>query len=270
MPTSAALAPDHRLTWSAPGLWAMVCVHLGALLAFLPQAHPTAGDLWLALGTFVVRNFCVSAGYHRYFSHRSFKTSRFVQFLLAFIGGMAVMRSALWWAAKHRQHHATADHENDPHSPREGFWWAHIFWFMARRNQPTDLDRIEDFASYPELRFLDRYEWVPVVVLAVGCYAIGGFSGWVWGANVSTVVLCHVTFCLNSVTHTWGHRSHEIDDDSTNLWPVAVATFGEGWHNNHHRFPGRARLGEGWQLDISWIGIAALEKVGLVRDVRRE
>lgn len=248
----------------------MVFVHAGALLAFLPQARPTPQVLLLALTTFAVRNFCISAGYHRYFSHHSFKTSRVVQFLLAFIGGMSVMRGALWWAAHHRQHHRCADHEGDPHSPREGFFWAHIFWFMAKRNQETNYDLIKDFARYPELVWLNKHEWVPVAVLVGLCFWIGGFAGWVWGANVSTLVLCHVTFSLNSVTHTFGKPDHEVDDDSTNLLPVAVATFGEGWHNNHHRFPARAKLGEKiWQIDISWYGILLLEKLHLVRDVRR-
>jgi stearoyl-CoA desaturase (delta-9 desaturase) len=247
----------------------MVCVHAGALLALLPSARPSRGVLLLALATFVVRNFCVAAGYHRYFSHRAFKTGRIVQFLFAFVGGMAVMRSALWWASKHRQHHRLADHADDPHSPREGFLWSHLLWFMAGRNQRTRVDLIGDFARYPELAGLDRSEWVPVLTLAAGCYAAGGFAGWVWGANVSTLVLCHVTFSLNSVTHTVGPRDHDTDDDSTNFWPVAIATFGEGWHNNHHRYPQRAKLGRGLQLDIAWFGILLLERAGLIWDVRR-
>ena len=248
----------------------MVLVHVGALLAFLPEARPTTGILLFALGTYVVRCFCVSAGFHRYFSHRSFDTSRVFQFLLAFVGGMAVMRSALWWASQHRQHHSRADKEGDPHSPREGFWWSHMLWFVGRRNQETRRELVEDWAKYPELTWLDRHEWVPVVTFIGICFAYGGFAGWVWGANVSTVLLCHATFSLNSVTHIWGPAAYEIDDDSTNLLPVAVATFGEGWHNNHHRFPGRARIGETvWQIDISWYGIWVLEKLRIVHNAKR-
>ncbi|MCA8962075.1 MAG: acyl-CoA desaturase, partial [Planctomycetes bacterium] len=223
-----------------------------------------------AVATYVVRCFAVSAGYHRYFSHRSFETSRPVQFLLAFVGGMAVMRSALWWASIHRRHHRYADGPGDPHSPREGFWWAHLLWFMGRDNQSLDPESIRDFWRYPELRFLHRHEWVPIAVFVAGTVAVGGFAGWVWAANVSTVLLCHATFALNSITHLWGRVDHEVKDDSRNLLMVALPTFGEGWHNNHHRSPSRARLGEGWaQIDISWIGIRVLEKLGLVWNVRR-
>lgn len=248
----------------------MVAVHLGAALALLPAARPTAGVLLLSLSTFVVRNFCISAGFHRYFAHHAFSTGRVVQFLLAFVGGMSVMRSALWWAAHHRQHHRLADHEGDPHSPRDGFWWAHLRWFLARGNQRTRVELVEDFARFPELRWLDRHEWVPILCLMAVCYALGGFPGWVWGANVSTLVLCHVTFALNSVTHVFGRRAHETPDDSTNLLPLAIATFGEGWHNTHHRFPARARIGESaWQIDISWWGIRLMELLGLAHEVRR-
>ncbi len=248
----------------------MVVVHVGSLLVFLPAARPTTGILVLALVSYVVRCFCVSAGFHRYFSHRAFKTSRFFQFLLAFVGGMAVMRSALWWASQHRQHHARADKPGDPHSPREGFLWAHMLWFVGKDNQPTRSELMEDFSKYPELRFLDRFEWIPVLALVGITWWIGGFAGWVWGANVSTLLLCHATFSLNSVTHIWGPAKHKVDDDSTNLFPVALASFGEGWHNNHHRFPGRARIGEAfWQIDISWYGIWLLERVRVVSDVKR-
>ena len=263
-------AREHTYTLAAPGLWAMLAVHLGSLLAFLPAARPSAGLLALALTSLALRTFCVSAGYHRYFSHRSFRTNRVVQFLFAFVGGMAVMRSALWWASHHVQHHRFSDRPGDPHSPREGFFWSHMGWFLAAENQETRWDHVKDFKRYPELVWLDRYEWVPILVMVALCWAIGGFAGWVWGANVSTLVLCHATFSLNSVTHRFGGRRYDTDDDSTNLLPVALLTFGEGWHNNHHRFPSRARLGEGaLEVDISWWGLLLLERLGGVRDLRR-
>ena len=265
-----ARALDRRFTWAAPGLWAMLAIHGGALLALHPAARPTPALLALAAGLFVARAFCVSAGYHRYFSHRAYKTSRPVQLLLAFVGGMAVLRGPLWWAAHHRQHHARSDQEGDPHSPRRGLLWAHLTWFMARGNQPTRRELIKDFARYPELRFLDRHEWVPVLALIALCLAVGGFPGWVWGANVSTVLLCHSVFSINSISHRWGRRRYDVLDDSTNNFAVGLWAFGEGWHNNHHRWPARARLGERWwEVDLSWYGLWVLEKLGLVWDVRR-
>jgi stearoyl-CoA desaturase (delta-9 desaturase) len=268
--TTAAPRREARLTWAAPGLWAMLTVHAGALLAFLPAARPTSGILAAALGTFVVRNFCVSAGFHRYFSHRAFRTSRAVQFLFALVGGMAVMRSALWWASQHRAHHRFADAEGDPHGAWRGFLWAHCLWFVDAENQATRTELMRDFAAVPELRWLERNELVPILVLVVLCYAFGGFAGWVWAANVSTVALCHVTFALNSVSHRFGPRRYATKDRSTNLLSIALVTFGEGWHNNHHRWPGRARLGEGRrEIDLSWWGLAAMERVGLIWNVRR-
>ena len=260
---------ERKLTWTAPGLWAMVAVHGGALLAFMPAARPSSGVLALALATYVVRMFCITAGFHRYFSHHAFQTSRALQFALAFVGGMGVMRSALWWSAHHRQHHRYSDAPGDPHSPRDGFWWSHLFWFMARGNQATQKQLVKDWTKYPELVWLDEHEWVPVLVLVAVCFGLGGFSGWVWGANVSTLLLCHSTFALNSVTHTIGSRKYDVPDLSTNFLPVALLAFGEGWHNNHHRYPERAKLGEGPQLDIAWLGIWLLERVRLVRGVKR-
>lgn len=270
----AAPTPDPeslRFTWRAKGLWGMIIVHLTSLLAFLPAARPTAGILLFALATFAVRCFCISAGYHRYFSHHAFKTSRLVQFLLAFIGGMSVMRGALWWAAHHRAHHRFADRPGDPHSPGRSFLWAHLTWFMAQSMQATDEERIKEFKKYPELVWLDRHDWFPILFFVVFCYAVGGFPGWVWGANVSTLVLCHCVFSINSFSHRFGKRRYDLPDTSTNNFAVAIASFGEGWHNNHHQWPHRARLGETLgEIDISWYGIWVLEKLGIVWDVRRE
>jgi stearoyl-CoA desaturase (delta-9 desaturase) len=262
----------QRVDWRSKGIWAMLILHLGSLPAFLPQARPTVGVLMLALGAFVVRNFCISAGFHRYFSHHSFRTSRFVQFLFAFIGGMAFMRGALWWASHHRKHHRFADREGDPHSPGAGFWWAHFKWFMVASNQPTDYDRVKEFTKYPELVWLDRHDWFPLLVFVVFCCAVGGFPGWVWGVNVSTLVLVHSTFSINSFSHWLGRRRYDdLPDTSTNNLPVAIMSFGEGWHNNHHKWPHRARLGEtAGEIDVTWYGLWALEKLGVVRDLARE
>lgn len=274
---------DRRFTPAAPGLWAMVMIHAGALLALLPAARPTPALLALCAATYALRMFAVTAGFHRYFAHRAFKTSRAVQFLFAFIGGMAVVRGALWWAAHHRAHHRHSDERGDPHSPIHGLWWSHMGWFMARGNQATRRELIPDLTRFPELVWLDRNELAPILVFVAVCFGVGaggaalagtpvlagGFAAWVWGANVSSVLLCHSIFSLNSVSHAIGSRRYDVGDRSTNQPLVALATFGEGWHNNHHRWPGRAYLGEGWrEVDISWYGLRLLAALGLVSDLR--
>lgn len=261
----------------------MVMIHAGALLAVLPAARPTPVLVLFCLATYSVRMFAVTAGFHRYFAHRAFKTGRTVQFLFAFIGGMAVVRGALWWSAHHRAHHRFSDKEGDPHSPIHGKWWSHMGWFMARGNQPTQTDLIPDLVKFPELVWLDRHEIVPILLFIAFCFGSGalwgtamstdplatGFAFWVWGANISSVLLCHSMFSLNSVSHSVGTRRYDVDDLSTNHTLVALATFGEGWHNNHHRWPGRAFLGEGKrEVDIAWYGIKWMAAVGLVSDVR--
>lgn len=274
---------DRRFTPTAPGLWAMVTIHLGSLLAFLPFARPTPALLLFAAATFALRMFAVAAGYHRYFSHRAFRTGRIVQFLFAFVGGMAVLRGALWWSAHHRAHHRHSDKDGDPHSPAHGKWWSHMGWFMARGNQATRSDLIPDWIKFPELVWLDKHESVPVVVFVLFCLGCGALYAtiselpvgltalafWVWGANISSVALCQSMFSLNSVSHGLGSRRYDLDDLSTNNVAVALATFGEGWHNNHHRWPNRAFLGEGWrELDIAWLGIKLMAALGLAHDLR--
>ncbi|MFT7668946.1 MAG: stearoyl-CoA desaturase (delta-9 desaturase) [Planctomycetota bacterium] len=263
----------------------MVMIHAGALLALLPIAHPTLPLLLFCALTYAVRMFAITAGYHRYFAHHAFKTSRPIQFLFAFVGGMAVLRGALWWAAHHRAHHKFSDKVGDPHSPVHGLWWSHAGWFMARGNQETRGDLIPDLLKYPELVWLNKHEIVPIVIFVLGCLATGAawghyhgaealesaFAFWVWGANVSSVLVCQSMFSLNSASHALGTRRYDVDDESTNNFPIALATFGEGWHNNHHRWPNRAFLGEKlWEIDISWYGIKAMRAFGLVYDVRDE
>ena len=207
-----------------------------------------------------------------------------MQFLFAFIGGMGVVRGVLWWAAHHRAHHRFSDRERDPHSTLYGMWWAHMGWFMARGNQPTRSELISDFTKYPELVWLNEHEIVPILVFIAGCFAAGAgwawfageplatsaFAWWVWGANVSSVLVCHSMFSLNSISHSLGSRRYDTDDRSTNNPLVALATFGEGWHNNHHRWPARANLGERlWELDIAWYGLRLMHALGLVHDLRR-
>jgi stearoyl-CoA desaturase (delta-9 desaturase) len=237
----------------------------------------------VAAALYVVRMFALTGFYHRYFSHRTFQTSRPVQFVFAAIGASCVQRGPLWWAAHHRHHHRVTDTPADPHSPRvHGFLWSHVGWFLTPRNFRTDLARVPDLAKYPELRWLDRFDIAVPVVLAVAMFGLGvllqhaapqlGTSGGqmlAWGFFVSTVVLFHATVTINSLAHRYGKRRFNTKDDSrNNLW-LALLTFGEGWHNNHHFFPGSSRQGfRWWEVDVTWYGLKLMSMLGLVRGLK--
>ena len=245
------------------------------------------GWSWTAVGValtlYAVRMLAITGFYHRYFSHKAFRTSRAMQFLFALIGASAVQRGPLWWASQHRHHHTHAEDEQDPHSPhRHGFLWSHTGWFMARANFTTRMAVVQDLAKYPELRFLDRFDALVPVLLALGLYATGellsynalalatkGLQLLVWGFAISTVVLYHATFTVNSLAHTFGRRRYATRDQSrNNLW-LALLTFGEGWHNNHHHFPGSARLGfYWWEIDLTYNFLRLLAALGLIWDLR--
>jgi len=256
-------------------------MHLACVAVLWVGVSPIA--LIVALALYAVRMFAISGFYHRYFSHRTFRTSRVLQFVFALIGASSVQRGPLWWAAHHRNHHRHADTAADPHSPGvHGFWWSHAGWFLTRGGFRTDWSRIPDLARYPELRWLDRYDTVVPVLLAVALFGVGallervaphlGASGpqlLVWGFFVSTVVLFHATVTINSLAHRFGRRRFDTRDDSrNNLW-LALLTFGEGWHNNHHFFPGTARQGfRWWEIDLTWYGLRAMALLGLVRDLK--
>ena len=256
-------------------------MHLACVAVLWVGVSPIA--LIVALALYAVRMFAITGFYHRYFSHRTFRTSRVLQFVFALIGASSVQRGPLWWAAHHRNHHRHADTVADPHSPRvHGFWWSHAGWFLTRGGFRTDWSRIPDLARYPELRWLDRYDTVVPVLLAAALFGVGallervaphlGTSGpqlLVWGFFVSTVVLFHATVTINSLAHRFGRRRFDTRDDSrNNLW-LALLTFGEGWHNNHHFFPGTARQGfRWWEIDLTWYGLRAMALLGLVRDLK--
>lgn len=245
------------------------------------------GFSWIALGAgvalYAIRMFALTGFYHRYFSHRAFRTSRPVQFFFAAIAAMCVQRGPLWWAAHHRHHHRHTDTPEDIHSPRQhGFLWAHMGWFLTPRGFRTNWDAIPDFRELPELRLLDRFDLIMPVLLAIGMYFLGSWLGerypefgtsgaqmLVWGFFVSTVVLFHATVTINSLAHRFGTQRFETRDDSRNNWALALITFGEGWHNNHHFFPGAARQGfRWWELDLTWLGLKFLAAIGLIHDLK--
>lgn len=234
----------------------------------------------VAVASYAVRAFALSAFYHRCFSHRAFQTHRAVQFLFAFLGAAAAQRGPLWWAAYHRLHHADADGNADPHSSPRGFWWSHMTWFLCRKHYETPLSRVPDLARFPELVWLNRFDYAAPLIFIGGMFALGealapafpNTDGWqmvVWGYVIPTVALMHVTFMVNSLSHRIGHRRFSTADGSRNNTWLALLTFGEGWHNNHHRHAPSARLGfYWWQLDLGWLGLKLLARLGLVWNLR--
>src|SRR5215213_3633801 len=180
-------------------------VHAAALIGAILVGWSWTAFWWL-FGTYLVRMFAITAGYHRYFSHRTFKTSRVFQFILAMLAMTSAQQGVLWWAAHHRHHHKHSDGAEDVHAPKRGFWWSHMFWMTARSNRVTHMDRVKDFARYPELRFLDRFDLPFAIGVGVALYFIGGSTALVWGHFVSIVVAWHITFCINSIAHVWGAR----------------------------------------------------------------
>lgn len=239
---------------------------------------------WMAVGLgvacYYMRILAITVGYHRYFAHRAFKTSRPVQFLLAIAGCSAVQKGPLWWASNHRKHHKHSDEEEDPHSPvRHGLWWSHIGWVISTRNDETSTERIQDLSKYWELRMLEFFHWLPGAMLAGACwlfgYLVGGsvMEGWsclVWGFIVSTIFLYHGTFLVNSVCHIIGTKRFKTGDESRNNWWVALLTMGEGWHNNHHHYMSSARIGfRWWELDGGYYLIRLLAIPRLVWGLRQ-
>lgn len=264
-----------------PRVLPFVLIHAGCLAVVWVDASVTSVAVAIAL--FGVRMFAITAFYHRYFSHRAFRTSRAVQFVFAILGASAVQRGPLWWAAHHRHHHAEADRPDDRHSPHvHGFLWSHVGWFLARENFATRLPLVRDLSRFPELRWLDRFDAAVPVLLAAMLFVSGawleraapglGTSGWqfvVWGFCISTVALWHATFTINSLAHRFGSRRYATRDDSRNNAWLALLTLGEGWHNNHHRYPSAARQGfYWWEVDVSWYALRLLAALGIVWDLR--
>ena len=251
-----------------PSTIPFVLVHLACFAAIW------TGVTWqavaLGVGLYWLRMFAIGAGYHRYFSHKAFQTSRAFQFVLAFLAQTTTQKSVLWWAAKHRHHHLFSDTGNDVHSPRhKGFLYSHVGWIFDSKHDETDLVKIGDFAKYPELMWLHRFEQAPAVALAVLTYLIAGWSGLVVGFFWSTVAVYHGTFCINSLAHVHGSKRYVTGDDSRNNWLLAVFTMGEGWHNNHHAYQASARQGfRWWEIDPTFYILKALSWIGVVWDLK--
>ena len=244
-------------------------VHLVALAGALLIEFEWEYLLWCA-GSYYLRMFGLTAGYHRYFAHRSYRAGRGFQFALAVLAVTSFQKGVLWWAAHHRAHHQYSDTERDLHSPvRRGFWWSHMGWILVENYSQTDVARIRDFARFPELRWLDRWWITAVVAYAAAFLALGGPGALIWGFFVSTVLLWHGTFFINSLAHVFGRVRYQTGDTSKNSLLLALLTMGEGWHNNHHYYQGSVRQGFfWWEIDVTWYFLVALSRVGLVGGLR--
>ncbi|MEE9385481.1 MAG: acyl-CoA desaturase [Nannocystaceae bacterium] len=253
--------------YNLAGAWPFILVHC---LAFGALWTPVATiDVTVGVALYWIRMFGITAGYHRYFSHRSYKTSRWFQFVLAMLAMSSSQKGVLWWAAHHRHHHKYSDRHNDIHSPkRHGLLYAHMGW-VFNHTENTDYTKVRDLARYPELVLLNKYWGVPPVLLAVGIYWCLGLSGLFIGFMASTAVLWHGTFTINSLTHMWGRPVYETGEDSKNSFLLALITMGEGWHNNHHYYQASAAQGfHWWQIDLTYYILRLLGAAGLVWDLR--
>ncbi|MCC6128816.1 MAG: fatty acid desaturase [Acidobacteria bacterium] len=261
-------APSHP-TLRPAAVFGFALVHVAALGVFL------AGFSWkgvlLCVASYYVRMFAITAGFHRYFAHRTYKLGRIPQFLLAFLGQTAAQKGVLWWASLHRHHHRYSDQPEDIHSPiQRGFWWSHMGWILAKDYEETDLSRVQDLAKFRELVWLDRNQFLATFVYALGFYFAFGATGLFWGYFLSTVLLWHGTFTINSVMHVFGRRIWKTPDQSRNSFIFALVTMGEGWHNNHHHYPGSASQGFlWWEFDATYYLLWLGEKIGFVKGLRR-
>jgi stearoyl-CoA desaturase (delta-9 desaturase) len=238
----------------------------------------------VAVAFYAIRMFAITAGYHRYFSHRSFETGRVFRLFLGIVGAMAVQKGPKWWASTHRRHHRESDGPLDVHSPRRrGFWWSHVGWILATTHTDTDRSAVKDLDKHRDIGWLETWHWVPPVLAVIGLWFLGTWLGsshphlgtsapqmLVWGFIVSTVLLYHGSWSVNSVLHVFGRRRFKTSDDSRNNFWVALYTFGEGWHNNHHRYAASARQGFYFgEIDLSYGVLRLLEMCGIVWNVRR-
>jgi stearoyl-CoA desaturase (delta-9 desaturase) len=267
---------------SRPSRWLpFVFLHVGALSAFFVGASPIA--VAVTVGLYWLRMFAITAFYHRYFSHRTYKTSRLAQFIFAVLGLMAVQRGPLWWASHHRSHHRLADLPGDAHSPVvDGFVWSHIGWITADRNMPTNYDAVKDLARFPELVLLNRFDWLVPTLLGLTLYLSGcacdlyfpalktsGLQLLVWGFFVSSCVLFHCVASINSIAHVFGNRRYDTADDSKNNFWLALVTLGEGWHNNHHFAKSSVRQGfYWWEIDVCYYILRVMAFLGIIWDLR--
>jgi fatty-acid desaturase len=271
--TSSAMkyGRKHQTGWNGITATAMVVFHLGAVAALF---FPDRGAILAAFVLYVVAGMLgIGMAYHRLLTHRGYKTYRWVEYFLTWCGTLALEGGPIFWVATHRIHHQHSDHEGDPHTPREGTWWAHMGWIVSGQGLHHDASVLARYV--PDLVrdrghvFLSRWHWTSNVVVGLALLAFGGLPYVLWGIFFRTTVGLHATWLVNSATHLWGSRRFATRDDSTNNWWVALLTFGEGWHNNHHAHPTSARHGLAWyEIDFNWMGIRTLQALSLAWDIK--
>jgi stearoyl-CoA desaturase (delta-9 desaturase) len=237
----------------------------------------------MAVVMYLIRMFAITGLYHRYFSHKSFQTSRVGQFIFGVLGASAVQRGPIWWAAHHRHHHVHSDQKDDLHSPvQHGFMQSHMGWFLSKRGFAPDLKFVRDLMKFPELRWLDRFDIAVPFLLGVAMFGLGvllenvapslGTTGWqmlIWAFFISTVVCYHATYTINSLSHVFGKQRYRTGDTSRNNWMLALLTLGEGWHNNHHHYPNSVRQGfYWWEVDITYYVLKVLSWLGIIWDLK--
>ncbi len=278
---TANLAADESAQLDSFRLTIFIGMHILCLSALLLPFSSTA--IFLCLASYFIRMFFITAFYHRYFSHKSYKAGRIPTFCMAVLGCTAGQRGPLWWASHHRQHHITSDTSEDPHTPRSGFINSHMLWFLRKGYFNAVHDRVRDWSRYPELVWLERLDWVPFILYGAGCYFLGvylsetspelgvnGMVSLVWCFLVSTVLLWHGTYTINSMAHRFGSRRYKTRDNSRNNFWLALLTMGEGWHNNHHRYPNSTRQGfYWWEIDMSYYLICLLSALGIFKGIRQ-
>lgn len=248
----------------------MAAIHVGALFAFLPSNFSWAAVGLAVLFHWITGGLGITLGWHRLLTHRSFQAPKWLEYFFAFCGSLAMEGGVIEWVGLHRNHHMHSDKEPDQHNSNKGFWWSHMGWMLHQVPAKETVERLtKDINQDPFYKFLDTY-FLPIqIALGVVFYLLGGWPFVVWGIFVRLVLVYHCTWFVNSATHQFGYRTHDADDRSTNCWWVALLTYGEGWHNNHHAFPHSARHGLAWwEFDLTWVTIWTLEKLGLAKKVR--
>jgi stearoyl-CoA desaturase (delta-9 desaturase) len=271
--------PDDSIDWAR--IIPFVLMHAVCLFAFVVGVSPVAVGTALAL--YLVRMFAITGFYHRYFSHKTFRTSRAGQFIFGVLGASAVQRGPVWWAAHHRHHHAYSDKPSDVHSPvQHGFVRSHMGWFLTKSGFTPNFKYVRDLLRYPELRWLDRFDILVPVALAVAVWGAGwimeivapdlGTDRWqmlIWGFFISTVACYHGTYTINSLSHVFGRKRYRTGDESRNNWLLALVTLGEGWHNNHHHYPNSVRQGfYWWEIDITYFVLKVMSWLGIIWDLK--
>jgi fatty-acid desaturase len=263
------LPNGNKMNW--PTSLVLVLFHIGAIAALFMFSWRnlliSMALYWITVG------WGISLGYHRLHTHRSYKVPLWMEYFFAVCGALTLEGGPIFWVATHRIHHQKSDQPGDPHSPHDGAWWAHMGWILfgeTNHNNTRLMSKYApDLAKHKFYIWLNNWHWVPMVALGVILLAIGGFPLMCWGIFLRVVLGLHATWLVNSATHMWGNRRFSTKDDSRNNWWVALMTFGEGWHNNHHAHPTSARHGLAWyEFDISWITLTMLKAIGVAKQVR--